>query len=177
MVGLKTFAIKFNSNCGSVPLGRWSLVEGSVKTTESSSMSSSSSFLLNTKYWYFWDCSAFSARSLSFCAFSLRYICRLSSVFFHLSFTSFLLFSLSFFIISRVACLGPVQDEMSFSFIAFFRGFSCAFVCVCFFIFCDSFVCLGTFVLGLCCFIASARFYCTCISFCFVKLFVLFSCF
>ena len=67
-----------------------------------------------------------------FCFFSLFFIflcfffeIDLSSFFcfFNLSFSSFLLFSLSFFIISRVACLGPAQDEMSFSFFAFFVGF------------------------------------------------------
>ena len=83
---------------------------GSVKTTDSSSMTSSPSFSANTEYGFFSACFAFSVCYFSFCACSLRKICFLSSFccFFNLS-SSFLFFSSSFFIISRVACLraGP----------------------------------------------------------------------
>ena len=42
-----------------MPLGRRSLEDGSVKITESSSMTSSSSFSVNTEYGFFSACFAF----------------------------------------------------------------------------------------------------------------------
>ena len=111
MVRLKLSFIQDKGNLDSVPLGRWSLEDGSVKTTESSSMTSSLSLSAITENGFFSACFAFCAASLSFCACSLFYCCRLSSFccFLSLSFSSFLFFSSSFFIVLRVACLraGP----------------------------------------------------------------------
>ena len=120
-----------------------------------------------------------------FCFFSLFFIflcfffeIELSSffcLFFNLPFSSLLLVSLSFFIISRVACLGPVQDEMSFHSLFYFScGVSCAFVCVCFsysVIILSAWAHLSSICVAL---LQVPGFYCTCISFCSVKLFVLF---
>ena len=87
------------------------MCDGSVKTTESSSITSSSSLSAITENGLFSACFAFCAASFSYGACSLSYCCRLFSLccFFSLSVFSFFFFSSSFFIISRVACLraGP----------------------------------------------------------------------
>ena len=59
MVRLKQFINQVTGNHASVPLGRWSLEEGSVNTTDSSSIQTPSSSLCNTEYG-FADCLFFS---------------------------------------------------------------------------------------------------------------------